>query len=340
MRRKLMCRAIPALALVVAARLSAATPTITSFTTSNASPIQGSTFSLCWTVGNAPTSITITPGITGDQTTTYVDSTNPTSGCATFTTPIARLRADGDSLTCGFRSTGAAQNAPASGFLDQPCSPNPNPNGSPQRAWPVRAKANLEQLGYSVPVYTNLGITGTLAAGHTPITCASTIYNPDILLITFGANDLQGAAGNSVGDTLYTNLKTLWAAAKATPCTVVIGTVTPRTSLTDSIRQYTNGQLLSVPSLFHGAIDFGNLSDVMACSGCNVSAVTYYNSDNTHYTDLGYQHEGDLASAILAPLMFANYTITATNGLTSAPTSLHVTVKRQNAAIMNSGITR
>jgi hypothetical protein len=253
-----------------------------------------------------------------------VDSTNPASGCATFTPPIARLRFDGDSLTCGFRASGAAQNT---SIIQLPCSPDPNPNGAPNYAWPVRARVNLQQLGYSVPVYTNLAVVGAVAQGHTPVTCTGSIYNPDVLAIAFGANDVQGKTLNSQMDTIYTSyLKPLWSAALASGCITVPWTITPRSSgpNPDSVRVYLNGLITGTPALYSGVIDIGNTSDVMGCAGCNVSASTYYNTDATHYTDLGYQHAGDLGSAILAPLLRSTYTITANN---ASGTSAAVTVK-------------
>lgn len=330
------------LLLISAVHLYAAIPTITTFTGPSAI-YTGQTFQLCWTVGNVPTSITITPGLTGDQTTTYVDSTNPASGCATFTPPLARFSADGDSLTCGFRATGAAQNAPASGTLNLPCSPNPSPNGAPNTAWPVRARAGLEQRGYSISSYVNLAIVGITASGHTPTTCSGTTFNPDILAVTFGANDMQGITTNGQADTVYANLKTLWAAAKATPCKVVVWTLTPRTSgpNPDSVRVYLNGLITGTPALYDAVIDIGNTSDPMGCAGCNTTATTLFNADGTHYLDAGYAHAGDLAAAAMASLMRSTYTITATNGSgTSAATTLVIPLKRNVPAAVFGSITR
>jgi lysophospholipase L1-like esterase len=324
---------------LAAAQLAAVTPVVTSFTTSTATPIAGQTFQICWVASNVPTSITITPGLTGDQTTTYVDSTNPATGCATFTPPLARLRFDGDSLTCGFRATGAAQNAPASGTpLALPCNPNPSPNGAPNTAWPVRARAGLEQTGYSIASYVNLAIVGITASGHTPTTCASTTFNPDVLGVTFGANDMQGITTNGQADTVYANLKTLWAAAKPT-CKVVVWTLTPRSSgpAPDSVRVYLNGLITGTPALYDAIINIGATSDAMGCAGCNTTDTTDYNADGTHYTDAGYAHAGALGAAAIAPLMSATYSITANNvSGTSAAVTLAVSARVNPPATVSS----
>ena len=78
---------------------------------------------------------------------------------------------------------------------------------------------------------------------------------------------------------------------------------------------------------------------MMGCGGCNLTATAYYNGDGTHFTDAGYAREGGIASAAIAPLMMATYTITAANASgTSVAVKVQVSVKSNTVAVLPAGI--
>lgn len=309
--------------------LLAVTPTITSFTPSATTVANGGTVTLTWVVANVPTSITITPGQAG--TGTYVDSTNPASGNAVFTVPAtARVRFDGDSLTCGFRTTNAAVHTTDVGL---PCNPNPNDNGSPCCAFPPLTILGSANAGFLVKTWSNLGVVGKLVSGATAPTCAASGFIPDILVVDYGANDL--ASGGTSVATFETNIQAYWHQAKLNGCIVIAATVTPRTNISNdvTIRQAANTYIRANYATDAVALmDFGGDAS-MGCATCNLvghvlpdsSVSLYYNQLDctptcpdgtalTHWSDSGHAYLAtNYAIPALEIALASIYTITGTN---------------------------
>lgn len=318
--------------------LQAATPTITSFTASTTTGVVGTTVQLCWVVGNIPTSITITPGLAGTST-AYTDTTNPASGCTNFTLAAnSRIRLFGDSIGCGFRTTGAASHSPDATL---PCGPNATvpsgSNGSPS-AYLLVTQSQLIASNIAVPSAINLAVTGEGVAGQTPPTCTGSGFYPDIVIAEYGANDLAGAGSPA---TFETNISNYWATAKANGCTVVAHTVTPRTNITNdvTVRQAANAYIVSNYATSAVALINIGQDSLMSCATCNeVGHVTtgvnsYYTTLDctptcpdgtklTHWSDAGHIYAAtNYANSAFQAALKVPYTITATNGSgTSAAT--------------------
>jgi len=168
------------------------------------------------------------------------------------------------------------------------------------------AVLSLQQAGYDVK-YVNLGIGGQTAA--TLLTNASTIdsrYDAgrvNIAALEIGTNDMYFGATAAA---TYTTLQNLWAGRKAYGFKVITFTITPRNNtytpanfetsrntLSDSIR---SGR----PALVDAVVDIGGSTPMG--NHYFLTDATYYNADQVHYTDVGYNIMGSMFSSTVVNL--------------------------------------
>jgi len=178
-----------------------------------------------------------------------------------------------------------------------------NGGSQPYTTWAV---LSLQQAGYDVK-YANLGIGGQTAA--TLLANASTIdsrYDAgrvNIAALEIGTNDMYFGATAAA---TYSTLQSLWAGRKAYGFKVVAFTITPRNNtytpanfetsrntLSDSIRS-------SRPALVDSVVDIGGSTPMGNPSF--LADPTYYNADQVHYTDIGYNIMGSMFSSTIVNL--------------------------------------
>lgn len=194
-------------------------PVVTSFSVSASQGSIGTAVDVCWEVGFYPTSVAVTTGIAGTVT-TYTDSVNPRAGCKTLTIASnSRIRLFGDSIDCGFRTTGAAVHA---NDPNLPCAPGPALNGSPNAYLPYSLHS-LSQQGVAVPASINNAVVGATLQGQTPASCTGSGFYPDITIVAYELFDTSQSTNPA---SYNAAISAWWATSKASGCVVIARSLT------------------------------------------------------------------------------------------------------------------
>lgn len=146
---------------------------------------------------------------------------------------------------------------------------------------------------YAVAGETADTMTGEYATeAHTDSPAVVGDYNDRWFFLFAGTNDI--GAGGATAAELYTDLQTIWAAAKADDYTVVAFTVLPVTAWQsngkEAIRTAANALILSDRSLYDYVVDVDLISEL-----ADPTDTTYYNVDGVHLNATG---EGVLAAEV------------------------------------------
>jgi lysophospholipase L1-like esterase len=178
-------------------------------------------------------------------------------------------------------------------------------NGGSQ-PYTTYAAISLQQAGYDVK-YVNLGIGGQTAA--TLLSNASTIDShydsarTNIAALEIGTNDPYFGATAAA---TYSTLQSLWSGRKSSGFKVIAFTITPRNNSGtpanfDQTRNTINDNIRSaLPSLVDAVVDIGGSTPMG--NPYFLTDPTYYNSDQVHYTDVGYNIMGSIFSSTVVNL--------------------------------------
>ena len=156
----------------------------------------------------------------------------------------------------------------------------------PNLAWPQLSE-RVRQVNLGVPFQATPAMQTQYATAVAPLYNAGNAKN--ILTVLQGSNDL---AGGGTPAQAYTDISNYCTTARATGFKVVIGTMFPRTGITEADRITLNANIRTNWATFADALaDCGN-DPVMGVAGAQ-NNTTYYDPDKIHPNSTGY--------AIIAP---------------------------------------